>query len=89
MEHALGSCDWHLSTNFDVNWEIDFSSNSWSFYVNYTDCFNPLNFSTAFDNVNKIFGFSWLTDEDNSLIWLNVSFNKLSRVIKCNFLESF
>lgn len=52
MEHTFSGSDRDLSSNFNIDWEIDFSSQSWSLHIDDTDSFNSFNFSTVLDNID-------------------------------------
>lgn len=52
MEHTLGSSNWNLSTHFNIDGEVNFPGNCWSFNVDNSYCFDSFDASAFLDNIN-------------------------------------
>lgn len=89
MEHTLRGCHWDFSTHFNVDWEIDFTSQCWSFHVDYSDSFHSFDTSARFNHVYQILSLTWLTDKNHCFLRNNVAFKKLSGIVVTDFFKCF
>lgn len=89
MEITFGGSNCYLSSDFNVNGEISFSSESWSFNINYANCLNILFFLAALYDIDEIFGFSWLWNQYYGFSFDNIVVNELDWIQNVDFLEAF
>ena len=89
MEETFGSSYTNLSTDSDVNREIDFTSNSWALNIDDADSIDSLSSLHLVYNVDKILCLSGLTDDKHSLVFSDVMLIQLSRVSYIEFFKAF
>lgn len=89
MEETFSSCNTDLSTHTNVNGEINFTSNSWTFDIDDTDSINFLHSFSFINNIDEISCFSWLTDNDYCLVFSDVVLIELGGICDMEFFEAF
>ena len=88
MKHAFSCCNRSLSTNLDIDWKINFSSNCRTFYIDNPNCFYAFNFLEIIDFIYQIFSLSWLTDHNYTIIFYHIVLEHFRRIKYGNFFET-
>jgi hypothetical protein len=68
MKEALGGSYTSFSSNFDIDWEVYFSSQSWTLHIDDTYRINLLFVLQIIHNTDQILSLTWLADYHYSFV---------------------